>query len=138
MNKEYKMPELENIAEETKEFLQKPRYVYCEDKKYIVDTELDVLVDMDGVIDRLNTQCFQKKELLRNIRIKDKQIADLQHRLEVAEKALELACGGLKYFKEMLDREMGLNDFFGYEINYDLQGIIEQYKGQAEKEVKGE
>lgn len=70
--------------------------------------------------------------------IKNQTIADLQHRLEVAEKALELACDGLKYFKEMLDREMGLNDFFGYEITYDLQGIIEQYKKQAEKEVKGE
>ena len=33
---------------------------------------------------------------------------------------------------------MGFEDFFGYESNYDLQGIIEQYKEQAEKEVKGE
>ena len=96
MSKRYKMPELENIkvafdkfAEETKEFLQKPRYVYCEDKKYIVDTELDVLVDIDGVIDRLNTQCFQKKEFLRNIRIKNKQIADLEAKLAESEKQIK-------------------------------------------------
>ena len=120
----------------SKQFLQKPRYEYCEDKKYIVDTELDVLVDIDGVIDRLNTQCFQKKELLRDIQIKDEQIIDLQHKLKVAEIATKLACERVKYFEEMQDREMGFEDFFGYESNYDLQGIIEQYKEQAEKEVK--
>lgn len=74
----------------SKEFLQKPRYEYCNDNKDIVDTELDVLVDMDGVIDRLNTQCFQKKELLRNIRIKDQQIAELQKQLEEQEKIIQM------------------------------------------------
>ena len=134
--KEDRMPELENIkvafdkfAEETKEFLQKPRYVYCEDKKYIVDTELDVLVDIDGVIDRLNTQCFQKKELLRNIRIKDQQIADLQYQLEVSEKALELACeelmGDLEFDSE-LDK------------HYNLQANIEYFKTKAREIVKSE
>lgn len=33
---------------------------------------------------------------------------------------------------------MGFEDLFGYESNYDLQGIIEQYKEQAEKEIKGD
>lgn len=65
-------------------------------------------------------------------------ISDLQHRLKVAEIATKLACERVKYFEEMQDREMGFEDFFGYESNYDLQGIIEQYKEQAEKEVKGE
>lgn len=132
MSKKYKMPELENIkvafdklAEETKEFLQKPRYVYCEDKKYIVDTELDVLVDIDGVIDRLNTQCFQKKELLRNIRIKDQQIADLQHRLEVAEKAFN---NFYEKFK-IVAFEYAKMDTIPSKLHF---------KEQAEKEVKGE
>ena len=66
------------------------------------------------------------------------ELADLQHKLKVAEKALELACERVKYFEEMQDSEMGFEDLFGYESNYDLQGIIEQYKEQAEKEVKGE
>lgn len=69
---------------------------------------------------------------------KDKQIADLQHKLKVAEIATKLACERVKYFEEMQDREMGFEDFFGYESNYDLQAIIEQYKEQAEKEIKGE
>ena len=134
--KEDRMPELENIkvafdkfAEETKEFLQKPRYVYCEDKKYIVDTELDVLVDIDGVIDRLNTQCFQKKELLRNIRIKDQQIADLQYQLEVSEKALELAC-------EELMGDLEFNDEL--DKHYNLQANIEYFKTKAREMLKSE
>ena len=66
------------------------------------------------------------------------ELKDLQNQLAITEKALELACEKVKYFEEMQDREMGFEDLFGYESNYDLQGIIEQYKEQAEKEVKGE
>ena len=69
---------------------------------------------------------------------KDQQITDLQKQLAITEKALELACERVKYFEEMQDREMGFDDFFGYESNYDLQGIVEQYKEQVEKEIKGE
>lgn len=69
---------------------------------------------------------------------KDKQISDLQYKLKVAEIATKLACERVKYFEEMQDREMGFEDLFGYESNYDLQAIIEQYKEQAEKEIKGE
>ena len=65
-------------------------------------------------------------------------IERLEKQLAITEKAFELACERVKYFEEMQDREMGFDDFFGYESNYDLQGIIEQYKEQAEKEVKGE
>lgn len=65
-------------------------------------------------------------------------ISDLQHKLKVSEIATKLACERVKYFEEMQDREMGFEDLFGYESNYDLQGIIEQYKEQAEKVIKGE
>ena len=68
----------------------------------------------------------------------EKEIQQLKHKLAIAEKALELACERVKYFEELQDKEMGFYEFFGYESNYDLQGIIEQYKEQAEKEVKGE
>ena len=154
MNKEYKMPELKNIkvafdkfAEETKEFLQKPRYVYCEDKKYIVDTELDVLVDIDGVIDRLNTQCFQKKELLRNIRIKDEQIADLQHRLEVAERSLEIQ--ELKDKIEQLkqsQKQLAIEELEGLQVQCQFSITFADYKQEQRlydyiddriKELKG-
>ena len=68
----------------------------------------------------------------------EQELSELKQQLAIIEKALELACERVKYFEEMQDREMGFDDFFGYESNYDLQGIIEQYKEQAEKEVKGE
>lgn len=55
----------------------------------------------------------------------------LENKLAIAQKALELACEKVKYFEDMQDR-------FGYEMSYDLQGIIKQYVEQAEKEMKGE
>lgn len=120
----------------SKQFLQKPRYEYYKGTTEVVDNELDNFVE--DVVDRLNEQYFSKRELLRVKQNQDEQIADLQHKLKVAEIATKLACERVKYFEEMQDREMGFEDLFGYESNYDLQGIIEQYKEQAEKEVKGE
>nr|DAT76296.1 MAG TPA: ProQ C-terminal domain [Caudoviricetes sp.] len=66
---------------------------------------------------------------------KNTQIADLQHRLEVAEKALELACNYLvsvegdelyKLCKDIYND----NDYLIVKMNY--------FKEQAEEEVKGE
>ena len=58
-----------------------------------------------------------------------KQIADLQHRLEVAKKALELACEEL-----MSDLE------FNGELDkhYNLQANIEYFKTKAREIVKSE
>lgn len=62
----------------------------------------------------------------------------LTERLAVVEKALELACERVKYFEEMQDKEMGFSEFFGYDSNYDLQAIIEQYKEYAKEMLKDE
>lgn len=76
-----------------------------------------------------NTKCQDCKEDMDKV---------LLEKIAVLEKALELACERVKYFEEMQDREMGFEDFFGYESNYDLQAIIEQYKEQAKEELKSE
>lgn len=60
------------------------------------------------------------------------------NQLAIIEKALELACERVKYFEEMQDREMGHFEFFGYDIEYDLQAIIEQYKQQAKEMLENE
>ena len=57
---------------------------------------------------------------------------------KILAKALELACEGVKYFEEMQDREMGHFEFFGYDNEYDLQAIIEQYKQQAKEMLENE
>ena len=60
---------------------------------------------------------------------KDKQIAELQHRLEVAEKALELACEELMSdleFDDELDK------------HYNLQANIEYFKTKAREMMKSE
>lgn len=62
----------------------------------------------------------------------------LKQQLAISEKALELACERVKYFEEMQDREMGHFEFFGYDNEYDLQSIIEQYKQQAKEMGKNE
>lgn len=69
---------------------------------------------------------------------KEKEVEELQEQLALTEKALELACERVKYFEEMQDKEMGFSEFFGYESDYDLQAIIEQYKEQAKKEKESE
>ena len=73
---------------------------------------------------------YENWQLREDLCQKDKQIADLQHRLEVAEKALELACNEeLRSFGEY-------DEDYGYEKQFQM--LKDQYKEQAEKEVKGE
>ena len=68
----------------------------------------------------------------------DSKCGIVLERLELTEKALELACERVKYFEEMQDREMGFSEFFGYDSDYDLKAIIEQYKEQARETMKSE
>ena len=56
---------------------------------------------------------------------KDQQIADLQHRLEVAERTTKLACDEL--------RDLNYRTFDNADIDFE-----QQFKEQAEKEIKGE
>lgn len=73
---------------------------------------------------------YENWELREDLCQKDKKIADLQHKLEVAEKALELACNEeLRSFGEY-------DEDYGYEKQFQM--LKDQYKEQAEKEVKGE
>lgn len=63
------------------------------------------------------------------IKGQDEKIADLQHRLEVAEKALELACEEL----------MGDLEFNGeLDKHYNLQANIEYFKTKAREVLKSE
>ena len=111
---------------EVKRFSLEERYGY-QNRKVIYDKNANNDIELNNI--------YPIIDLFNQL---DEQISDLQHRLEVAEKALKKACERVKYFEEMQDKEMGFDDFFGYESNYDLQGIIEQYKEQVEKEIKGE
>ena len=79
------------------------------------------------------------------LKIKENKIADLEQELSelkqqlaIIEKALELACERVKYFEELQDKEMGHFELFGYDSNYDLQGIIKQYKEQAKEMLENE
>lgn len=65
-------------------------------------------------------------------------IKSLHKEIKTLNKALELACERVKYFEELQDKEMGHFEFFGYDSNYDLQAIIEQYKEQAKEIMKSE
>lgn len=69
---------------------------------------------------------------------KDNKIADLEAKLAITQKALELACERLKDFEEMQDNEMGFTEMFGYTSQYDLQEIIDSYIKQAKEMGKNE
>ena len=68
----------------------------------------------------------------------ERALIDSDLELKVYKKALELACERVKYFEQQQDREMGVIEFFGQEIDYDLQAIISQYKEQAKEILKNE
>lgn len=80
------------------------------------DTEIDFPYHTDDIVELLDE--------------KDQQISDLEHKLEVAEKALELAC------KEEL-REIGVyTEDYGSEQK--LSQLIEDYKQQAKEMIKND
>ena len=62
------------------EFLKKQRYEYYKDTNKIVDNELDDFVD--DVVERLNTQDFNKLELLKVKQIQDERISELKEQLK--------------------------------------------------------
>ena len=69
----------------------------------------------------------ENQQLKQQLADKEKQIANIQHRLKVAEKALELACS-----EEL--REIGIyNDNLDYKKEMSISK--QQYLEQAEKEV---
>lgn len=68
---------------------------------------------------------YENWALREDLCSKDKKIADLQHRLDVAEKAQELACDEL--------RNLNYKTFDNSDIDFE-----QQFKEQAEKELKGE
>ena len=75
-------------------------------------------------------------KILHIYKEQSKKLDKVENQLKLTEKALELACERVKYFEEMQDKEMGFYDFFGYDSDYDLQAIVEQYKEQAKEIIK--
>ena len=78
------------------EFLKKQRYEYYKDTDKIVDNELDDFVD--DVVERLNTQDFNKNELLKVKQIQDERISELKEQLK---KSLESNNDLLKQIMEL-------------------------------------
>ena len=91
--------------------------------------DLELLLNADKKIETNSLNGFEKL-------IQENQ--QLKQQLAITEKALELACERVKYFEEMQDKEMGFYEFFGYDSNYDLKAIIEQYKQQAKEMLENE
>lgn len=52
---------------------------------------------------------------------------------KILKKALYLACERIKYFEEMQDKEMGHYELFGYDTNYDLKEMVNDYIKQAKE-----
>lgn len=98
-------------------FSLEERYGY-QNRKVIYDKDTDDDIELNNICPII--------DLFNQL---DEQIADLQHRLEVAKKALELACEEL----------MGDLEFNGeLDKHYNLQANIEYFKTKAREIVKSE
>ena len=100
-----------------KRFSLEERYGY-QNRKVIYDKNADNDIELNNI--------YLIIDLFNQL---DEQIADIQHRLEVAEKALELACEEL----------MGDLEFNGeLDKHYNLQANIEYFKTKAMEVLKSE
>ena len=91
----------------------------------------EAITHYDALVEENNTFLMENSKMAGELK-------DLQKQLVITEKALELACERVKYFEEMQDKEMGFYEFFGYDSDYDLKAIIEQYKQQAKETLENE
>ena len=100
-----------------KRFSLEERYGY-QNRKVIYDKNADNDIELNNI--------YLIIDLFNQL---DEQIADIQHRREVAEKALELAC-------EELMGDLEFNDEL--DKNYNLQANIEYFKTKAMEVLKSE
>ena len=91
--------------------------------------------ELEIKLDKCGTELVNAENLVSYLENENQQ---LKQQLAITEKALELACERVKYFEEMQDKEMGFYEFFGYDSDYDLKAIIEQYKEQAKEILENE
>ena len=95
------------------------------------EEEHELLIDQfEEETEKLRKQIKQESDARKRF---VEEVKELKQQLAITEKALELACERVKYFEEMQDKEMGFYEFFGYDSDYDLKAIIEQYKQQAKE-----
>ena len=76
-------------------------------------------------VNRQNALIAEKVELQQQLEEKEKEIADLQYQLKVIKQAFKLACDELS--------SLNYRTFNNADIDFE-----EQFKEQAEKEIKGE
>ena len=100
------------------EFLKKQRYEYYKGTSEIVDNELDDFVD--DVVERLNTQDFNKNELLKVKQIQDEQIAELKTKLaEKDQDKISFAIKQLEKVKDWCKEYRTIDEFGVFTINVD-------------------
>ena len=132
--------------------MSKEIYLYSEDKKYKCAVELADSCDRFGCPDHSMIILTEERPdgtyVIAQARDrileteKDEQISDLQHRLEITEYALDLMSGYAINDNDLYDLVSDFNienerydeDHFGI----DTCDVVDYFKEQAEKEVKGE
>ena len=117
----------------------KERYINLSDRQ-VKDTQNNSqgFMSINSICKTLNQQDKELSKLRASYQQVKEENSQLKQQLAITEKALELACERVKYFEEMQDKEMGFYEFFGYDSDYDLKAIIEQYKQQAKEMLENE
>lgn len=132
--------------------MSKEIYLYSEDKKYKCAVELEDTCDKFGCPDHSmiilaeerpdgTYVIAQAKDRILETE-KDQQLASLQHKLEVTEIALDLMSGYAINDNDLYDIVSDFNiENERYDENHfgiDTCDVIDYFKEQAEKELKGE
>ena len=85
---------------------------------------------------------YENWQLREDLCKQDKQIADLQHRLDIAEKALykmsNYAINDNDLYDLVIDFNVENERYDEYNIGVYTYDIVDYFKEQAEKEIKGE
>lgn len=110
---------------------------YKEYVKYKKWQEILGCRNAEEVIDFVMSNYLTESEKCRAIANQIQQIADLQHQLEVTEKALDLACDYLVSNDDKDDELYKLVENI-YDDNEYLETKINYFKEQAESEMEGE
>ena len=62
-------------------------------------------------------------------------VKDTLKKINILQVALIRACERVKYFEEMQDKEMGHFEIFGYDTNYDLKALVDDFIEQAKESL---
>ena len=113
------------------DFLKKLRYEYYKGTTEIMDNEVNELVE--DVVDRLNTQDYNKNELLKIKQFQDQQIEKLKEKLKKSnQEKIKFAIDELRCVKRVADGRTYLAHYIHDRIDELREQLTHQHEDKGE------